>query len=473
MVFPVIGEKVGGQGVIGPPELTRTGSAADLFLALLGALLGGIQRPRGAESAVGEEHVVSVHRPSQGKREAGSEMSSLAGAPFVLGAIPERSTFLSGEQAECSGAVQQGAASEMACEVPADKRVADHAGLPLPVPQAAGGLSKVSVPGLVGDEHLAKVSSPGHLAVSREQSLGQSQGAQASAGEGLRMARLPAASAVLEYGGSDRVAATSIVRPDPGVESGRTDLVDRSQGLVPREIPGARPAGAVEHEIPPKGLLSAAVSVVSSGGSGVAAEYPQQVTAVTPRKNGEQHALHEMEPVGSLFAAAREGAEQATVRTSEPAHSVDPRAQVEERVLEALERGVRQVRVRLEPPELGVVDVRVREVSGRLEVILAAGNPEVRQALEHGREGLRIALVAGGFSLQRLEIQPLAGSSGQNLLGGAPNGGGWSGGQQGTSSDPNWTRGNVMLPHLPSWDSSSEQEHRQSFQSANLVDTWA
>ncbi|MCS7255671.1 MAG: flagellar hook-length control protein FliK [Thermomicrobium sp.] len=123
----------------------------------------------------------------------------------------------------------------------------------------------------------------------------------------------------------------------------------------------------------------------------------------------------------------------------------DVTAQVQDGLSRALERGARQIRVRLEPPDLGVVDIRVREIGGRLEVTLAASRPEVHQALDAGREGLRSALAASGFTVQRLEVQPGYAASGQGLLGGGQPGAGWSGGQHGFASDTGSGRWSAAL----------------------------
>jgi hypothetical protein len=145
--------------------------------------------------------------------------------------------------------------------------------------------------------------------------------------------------------------------------------------------------------------------------------------------------------------------------------------QVQERVAQAIAHGTRQLRVRLEPPDLGVVDVRIREMAGRLEVTLAANQPEVRQALEAGRESLRASLAAGGFAVQRVEVQPLVMASGQNGISGSQSGMGWPGGQQGASSDPGWARPErTALDQLPVVGDSRGRVRQES---SGLVDTWA
>ncbi len=151
--------------------------------------------------------------------------------------------------------------------------------------------------------------------------------------------------------------------------------------------------------------------------------------------------------------------------------TADAVGQVQERVAQAIAHGTRQLRVRLEPPDLGVVDVRIREVAGRLEVTLAASQPEVRQALEAGRESLRAFLAAGGLTVQRVEVQPLATASGQHGIGGGQSGMGWPGGHQGASSDPGWGRPErTVLDQLPVEGGS---RRRPVAESSSLVDTWA
>jgi hypothetical protein len=104
-------------------------------------------------------------------------------------------------------------------------------------------------------------------------------------------------------------------------------------------------------------------------------------------------------------------------------------------------------------------------------VTLAANQPEVRQALEAGRESLRASLAAGGFAVQRVEVQPLTMASGQNGISGSQSGMGWPGGQQGASSDPGWARPERMaLDQLPVVGDSRGRVRQES---SGLVDTWA
>ena len=468
MVFPVVGQGGGVQGVAGPPGLLRAQGAADVFLALLAALLSESQWPTDAQHVVGDEDSASVRAPVQDKREVEGETPVLAGALAVLGAAPAWPAAVSGQQVEPGVVVPHGTESEVARGVPGVGQVTAQQGVMLSVPKGADLLSKTSSPEPAGEQLLSKASTAGLTAVGRGQPQVQAQRSQASAHEDLLISDLTAVQSTLAPDAPDAGAGVSAAQLDHGGQVGSRAPVTRFQGVVPREIDGGVQGVAVGQQVPTKGLPSAIVRGVANGESVTTAEHAGIAVKSTARRDHGHGAAEGAELVGSL-SPMRGGVEQATV---EPGGWVEPIAQVEEQVLQALERGVRQVRVRLEPPELGVVDVRVREIGGRLEVTLAAEHPEVRQALEHGRNGLRMALAAGGFNVQRLEIQPLTGSSRQDLLGGAPGGNGWGGGQQGTAGDPGWARENAMVSHLPPRE-VAEQERRRSFQPASLVDTWA
>lgn len=69
----------GVQGVAGPPGLLRAQGAADVFLALLAALLSESQWPTDAQHVVGDEDSASVRAPVQDKREVEGETPALAG----------------------------------------------------------------------------------------------------------------------------------------------------------------------------------------------------------------------------------------------------------------------------------------------------------------------------------------------------------------------------------------------------------
>lgn len=472
MVFPVVGQGGGVQGFAGPPGLLRAQGAADVFLALLAALLSESQWPTDAQHVVGDEDSASLRASLQDKREVKGETPTLAGALAVLGAAPGWPAAVSEQQVEPGVVVPHETEGEVARGVPGVGQVTAQQGVMLSVPKGTDQVSKTSSPEPAGEQLLSKASTAGHAAVGRGQPQVQSPVSQASVREGQLISDLTAVQSTLAPDATGARAVVSAAQLDHGGQSGRKAPVARFQGIVPREIEGALRAVAVEQQVPSKELSTAMVRGVDTGESVSTAEHAGIAVKSTGRRDQGHGAAEGAELVGSLSPTTRGGVEQATVQTSEPGGWVEPIAQVEEQVLQVLERGVRQVRVRLEPPELGVVDVRVRDIGGRLEVTLAAEHPEVRQALEHGRNGLRMALAAGGFSVQRLEVQPLMGSSGQDLLGGMPSGSGWSGGQQGTAGDPGWARENAMVSQLPPRE-VAEQERRRSFQPASLVDTWA
>ncbi|USD36248.1 flagellar hook-length control protein FliK [Ferrimonas sp. SCSIO 43195] len=54
-----------------------------------------------------------------------------------------------------------------------------------------------------------------------------------------------------------------------------------------------------------------------------------------------------------------------------------------------LEQGIKRAEVRLDPPDLGRIELTIRQEGDRISVQLHAANPQVRDALAHGAERLR------------------------------------------------------------------------------------
>lgn len=81
-------------------------------------------------------------------------------------------------------------------------------------------------------------------------------------------------------------------------------------------------------------------------------------------------------------------------------------AQAFEQVQRALASGLRIVRVRLEPPSLGVIDVRLSESAGVLRISFATPHDAVRDALIRGLDDLRQSLAVHGFTVHRIEVAP-------------------------------------------------------------------
>ncbi len=275
---------------------------------------------------------------------------------------------------------------------------------------------------------------------SAEVAIGSEQKGSAPLGEAAPQARSGSSS-----GGSER--RNSI--PAAGLSFERPTVASSENGLVRAAATPERPEESV-------------VALDSAGESIGRSEGHRPTRASEPRSSERVEG-----PV--LVQENASVAGQQLQRREEPASTVVQ--QVGDRLASELARGVRHVRVRLEPPDLGVVDVRVREIGGRLEITLAASQGEVRTLLEQGRDGLRQVLASNGHVVQRVEVQPLqaAGDARWSLgdAGGWAGGSGhaWSGTGGGQRQEPRWSG---PLSEVPLTETS---DHRRD--GSRLVDTWA
>lgn len=193
-------------------------------------------------------------------------------------------------------------------------------------------------------------------------------------------------------------------------------------------------------------ILAAGGEPVRAAGSRVATTAGVAQTG-HGRVHGHRHVLHveagtRPEPVADAFPPSptvvpeprsaltvETAPSQEDVSAASSADDADIVLQVVRQLRVSLRDGQRQVWVRLEPPSLGTVDVRVTESGGRLEVVLASADPVVRDALERGTDSLRRELVASGFAVQRVQVTVHATvadtSVGAGLSGGAGQHPGW------------------------------------------------
>lgn len=275
---------------------------------------------------------------------------------------------------------------------------------------------------------------------SAEVAIGSEQKGRAPLGEAAPQARSGSSSSGSEGRNSIPVAGLSVERPT---------VASSENGLVRAAVTLERPEGSVV------ALDSAGESIGRSEGH-------------RPTRAIEQRSSERVE--GTVLVPGNASvAGQQLQRREEPTSTVVQ--QVGDRLASELARGVRHVRVRLEPPDLGVVDVRVREIGGKLEITLAASQGEVRTLLEQGRDGLRQALATNGHVVQRVEVQPLqATGDARWSLGDAGGGAGssghaWSGTGGGQRQEPRWSG---PLSEVPLTGTS---DHRRD--GSRLVDTWA
>ncbi len=82
---------------------------------------------------------------------------------------------------------------------------------------------------------------------------------------------------------------------------------------------------------------------------------------------------------------------------------------------ELLEKGEGRVKLKLNPPSLGTLDMDVRVRSNRVEVTVMADNKDVRQILQTHLDDLKNALQDRGLQMDRFNIQWQNGSQGRNF----------------------------------------------------------
>lgn len=104
----------------------------------------------------------------------------------------------------------------------------------------------------------------------------------------------------------------------------------------------------------------------------------------------------------SLFAGNNEG----TGRTAY-LPNLRPQELIEQIVQnrQIMEKGSGRVRMTLNPPSLGTLDMDVRVKNNRVEVTMTADNREVKQILQANLDELKTALKEQGLSVERLNIQ--------------------------------------------------------------------
>lgn len=444
MVFPVtVSVSPGTAMPSGPSPGEVTGGA--LFLAVLAAALGG-QEATGGGLASADGRVEPPPDESRSSDAGEKTRDVVDGSALALaGALLPLLLVEAGRAREVTGETAGGTAE---APLPVSQSLPNAAPVrTATVPLAPGALGGSSdVPAVVAENGVlaaASSATPAH----------EFTGVRTQPGE------LPVQDAVA----SDAGVAAPGRRPPLGVAS----AADAVAGASPHWPDGLEEARAAHGEVDPR-IMSRF-------------DRNDRVVGEAWHSAGER-SMHERSPRGpqaveqvpgeparvvpeTAAALGRQGGEDVLVAT----RAVE---QVEREVGHALERGVRQLRVRLEPPDLGVVDIRVRDLGGRLEVVLAASRPDVQQALEAGREGLRTALAANGFSVQRLEVQPATTASGQTTMGSGESGMTWGGDRYAAPGDAGPGRWGGFGPaELTGRDEAAERQLETD--PSRLVDTRA
>ncbi|GBD15851.1 hypothetical protein HRbin26_00745 [bacterium HR26] len=201
-----------------------------------------------------------------------------------------------------------------------------------------------------------------------------------------------------------------------------------------------------------------------------------EASSVAEADAGTVHAPHmELDRTPARTASSME-----VVDSEPPAPAREPQAvvsQVVHQIRFSVRNGLSQAWIRLEPPSLGIVDVRLTESGGVLQVVLASPNPIVRDLLERGSDGLRRELAVSGLQVQRIQITGPLGAAESSGTSGHPatagHEGGW-GQPAGRQPEQAWQAPPPYSQEArPEIDPDPLRPARQRGRSDSRIDYWA
>ncbi|MQA00591.1 MAG: hypothetical protein GEU80_14885 [Dehalococcoidia bacterium] len=250
-------------------------------------------------------------------------------------------------------------------------------------------------------------------------------------------------------------------------------------------LPGDMPADASAQrsgvEAPPARLITAA----SAAGAGTAAV---QAAGASPAGSSDVGTGSQSAPQQALADAAqppvdidappvpfdttpRITATPLTVEVVETADPVRMVAPLADSVQAALLRGDSEVRLVLNPPDLGHLDIRIAETANGLRVVMEAANADAHELIERHLPALQAALESRDLRVERLQVSQTTGSADTSMEQAGT--GGRDGNTQGRSDGD----GDDGVPWSPvaslRRDGGSEAPRRLAPGGAGLVDVMA
>lgn len=143
----------------------------------------------------------------------------------------------------------------------------------------------------------------------------------------------------------------------------------------------------------------------------------------------------------SFSAGANEGTGRAAYMSN-----LKPQELIEQIVQnrQVFERGQGRVRITLNPPSLGTLDMDVRVRNNKVEVMMMAENRDVKQILQTNLDELKTALRDQGLSVERFNIQWQNQNAGQGSFGFANDGSLWRDGRNGSRQGRQTGEGNNL-----------------------------
>lgn len=492
MVLPVIA-----GAVPVPSEAQRTGKAAEWFVELLTALLeldGQGEGNPGAETVApaGEQSLRATSKAEESRQKANALLAEWLGNAILLGwpaqAIRQSEIVVS-EPVPVAPVGQEAHGSEASPAVPAPVGGMPGSGMAVPLldprkldstsavgnGEGSGAFGVSQLPSSGRSERIQPVDSSSWSGV-RAKTTAESLHLSPSPRRGAMVFAESEATISVEKETIESVEVSAAIgQPDrpaqPSVRAG----VFRSSPKMTEVGNGTR--ASVEAYKSQTGSLTASPTARGEFGD-CTIELPAAVVGRSGEANDHellrvsgspQRVESEGRVVQGGFAPTSSGSTAPPVADTVPASRDDPMTQVSEQIRSGITTGKQYLRVRLHPPELGVVDVQLREVGGRLDVRLAASQPEVHTLLDQAREGLRQVLIGSGFDVRHVEVQPLGNSSGQGALSGQASGG--FAGQGSQSQRQAWgeaaPRWNLPWREAPAGAGGGRRET-----SDRLIDTW-
>jgi flagellar hook-length control protein FliK len=128
-------------------------------------------------------------------------------------------------------------------------------------------------------------------------------------------------------------------------------------------------------------------------------------TPTPPATTGAAPVAEAAPPAYAQHAATSPLAAAATITIDVPVHDAQWPEQVAERIVTLVARGTERAELRVSPPELGPVEVRIDVKGGEATVAIIAAQPATRDALESALPLLRDLLAQQGLALGEATVR--------------------------------------------------------------------
>lgn len=140
-----------------------------------------------------------------------------------------------------------------------------------------------------------------------------------------------------------------------------------------------------------------AVDAIVKEGSKPKIDHQQNSAGLTQVSSAPEHASHE---AAKVEAPMRQNAVKAAITIDE----VTLKAKIQENITVAIREGRHQVQIRLDPPELGKIFVKLDVGSKDVNIHMMAENPHVKEAVDRSIQSLKQSLGEQGLDLGNVNV---------------------------------------------------------------------